>query len=281
MSAPARRNLVVVRAGESSLHRAWLKGAETRNWDLVVSWYASSSYKRTADERLHRVQGGKLDGLYKTFAALPDLLRNYDFIWLPDDDIDTNTPAINRLFETMRTHNLSIGQPALSWNSYFSHIITLRSPLAKLRFTNFVEVMAPCFAVDALRQTLPDFRESMSGWGVDRVWFTMLGSRRNSMAVIDQVSVFHTRPVGNVLASKVLSSGKTPRGEQADVMARHGLQEKPTHLCFGYIDLRGKQKNGNLFRRLRLALAQYGMLAETPIKQRARDQLWQQLWGFR
>jgi len=34
-----RRNLVIVRAGNSSLHPEWLKGDGARNWDIVVNYF--------------------------------------------------------------------------------------------------------------------------------------------------------------------------------------------------------------------------------------------------
>src|SRR2546423_553078 len=38
-TGPVRRNLVIVRAGDTSLHENWLAGPVDRNWDLIVSYY--------------------------------------------------------------------------------------------------------------------------------------------------------------------------------------------------------------------------------------------------
>ena len=45
-----RRNLVVVRAGDSSLHPGWLAGPGERNFDLVVSYFGDDPAKFKAPD---------------------------------------------------------------------------------------------------------------------------------------------------------------------------------------------------------------------------------------
>jgi len=37
----------------------------------------------------------------------------------------------------------ALGQPALTWDSHFSHYVTLHNPAFRYRRTNFAEVMSP------------------------------------------------------------------------------------------------------------------------------------------
>jgi hypothetical protein len=223
----ARRNLVVVRAGELTLHRDWLKGSKTvRNWDLVVSWYGKTAYVPVEDETTVQIEGGKWDGLSKTFAQAPDLLDRYDYVWLPDDDIATTCEAINSLFNLMRAENLLVGQPALSWNSYITYIQTYRVPGLRLRYVDMVEVMVPCFNMAHLKHCLPMIGSTMTGWGLDWIWCRNTSDNYRIAAVFDEVVVSHTRPVGKFLLSLAKEKGEQPIKEFDELVSRYGLIRK-------------------------------------------------------
>jgi hypothetical protein len=193
-----RPHLVVVRAGDRSIHKNWLKSSESRSWDLVVSWYGRERYRPVADERFIVLPGGKLGGLRKTFNLLPDLLERYDYIWLPDDDIDTRCASIERVFAIMRQDRLLLAQPSLTMNSYFTWVHTLNCPPLRLRYTNHVEMMMPCFDTRLLRDVLPHLPGSIAGWGVDQIWCRLAKDNNRKAAIIDAVAMRHTRPVGNL-----------------------------------------------------------------------------------
>ena len=219
-----RKNLVIIRAGEKTLHRAWLENSTNRSWDLIVSWYGSTEYEPVADERVMLIKGGKWDGLYKTITALPDLLDQYDYFWLPDDDIATDCDTINRVFDLMRQHGLNVGQPSLSWNSYFTYFVTLNVPGLHLRYTNMVEVMVPCLNVKTLRQVLPLFAETMTGFGLDWVWTRLDEKPERKAAIFDCITVHHTRPVGVFLNGIARASGHDPDTELQKMGERFGIR---------------------------------------------------------
>ena len=194
----ARKNLVVLRAGGKSLHRGWL--GEGRTWDLAISSFDSD---RAADfpeaEFFDFYKGGKWDGIFRFFQLNPELLDRYEYIWLPDDDIEARCADIDRTFDLIRRYDLEVAQPALTRSSYFWHAITLQCPLTRLRYTNCIEIMVPVLKRDLLRRALPYFETSRSGWGVDYIWCRLTSDPRRKCAVLDEVAMRHTRPVGSVL----------------------------------------------------------------------------------
>lgn len=225
------RNLVIVRAGEKSLHRRWLEGA--RNWDLVVSWYGDAPYEPVADEAVVRIKGGIGDGLFKTFEALPHLLERYDRFWLPDDDIETDCETINRVFELTEEHGLAVAQPSLTHDSYFTHAHTLRSRSFHLRYTTFVEIMAPCLTRDRLKAVLPLFDDNPSLFGLDLIWARLDDDNRRRAAIIDAVSVRHTRPVG-YFGSRSDKDKADPFDMLRRIGAMYGLDPfKREFYCYG------------------------------------------------
>lgn len=194
---PERRNLVVVRAGPNSLHNRWLASCpQTRNWDILVSYYNTPA---DIDLRLYDGCmldfGNKLKPIYQYWYS--NQFAGYDYIWLPDPDIETDGHSINTMFELMRLFDLSLAQPCLSEDSFTSHPITKRVTNSLLRFTNFVEVMLPCFSKHALDQCASTFLDSYYLWGLDYVWSKTLGYPENKIAILDCLPMRHTNPVGS------------------------------------------------------------------------------------
>lgn len=228
MTAVSRRNLVVVRAGDKSLHPAWLAGPEPRNWDIVVNYFGDDPHIfRTPEVVRIDGKGPKWPALQALFMAHPDLVERYDHIWLPDDDLATDTASINRLFETCARHRLEVAQPALTWDSYFGHLTTLRNPLFRMRMTNYVEVMAPCMTAAVLRATLPLFNANLSGWGLDFIWPRHVSRPDGSIAIIDDITVTHTRPVGGPNYKLLREGGISPWDELRRFCAANGIESAP------------------------------------------------------
>ena len=122
--------------------------------------------------------------------AHPELVDRYEHFWLPDDDLVADTATIDRMFDFARAYRLALAQPALTRNSYYTWPLLLQDARYQLRYTRFVEVMAPLFDRDALRTCLPTFTESTSGWGLDSVWPRLLADRgEQAMAIIEAASL--------------------------------------------------------------------------------------------
>lgn len=239
-----RKNLVVVRAGRNSLHPTWLEGAAERNWDLIVSVYdPEAQFASDNDVRVVLQRGGKWDGIYKLFAE-SHLLSRYEYIWLPDDDIAASTEDVNALFELMRRYKLEVAQPALTRDSYFTHFVCMQCPGFTLRYSNFVEIMVPCVTSRLLEAVLDDLRASESGFGMDFIWTRLCGDPRYKAAILDAVTVRHTRPVGTVLRSKMAERGQSPEADRSGLETRYGVQKRALPLVYAAVDAKGQRMEG-------------------------------------
>jgi Protein of unknown function (DUF707) len=235
-----RRNLVIVRAGNSSLHPEWLKGASERNWDIVVNYFGDDPdlYKEPDVIRIDS-KGPKWPALQQLIQSNPKFISDYDYIWLPDDDLLATKADINSLFDLVKSYGLEVAQPALTWDSYYSHITTLRNSMTKIRFTNYVEVMAPCFCSAMLRKALPLLNSNLSGWGLDYVWAALAENPLSGIAIIDDITVRHTRPVGGPNYKLLRETGVSPWDEMRRLCKAHGLGEEPillTHKAIRHND---------------------------------------------
>lgn len=189
-----RRNCVISAVGSNSLHSSW-SASDSRSFDVHLIVYDNSfqNYYRAAEFVSYK-KGYKLKLVYDYLMQHPDYIEHYNYFFIPDDDILVDESQIESLFDIMEQYQLQIAQPAL-FQSYCTYFHTLFDANCKLRFTNFVEMMMPCFSRSALKTVLFTFNENQSGWGTEYHWPILIDQHHYSMAIIDQIRVQHTRPI--------------------------------------------------------------------------------------
>jgi hypothetical protein len=192
------RALIIARVGVRSIHNAWIERGAARDFDLYVSPHEPVPFQ---SEPQAGIEVGPVYPEIK-WRALHRLLnewqgwRTYDFVTFVDDDVLMDQKTWNTFFNVVRRRNAALAQPALTHDSFWSHILTLRNANFLWRETTFVEAMAPCFRVDVLERLLPTFALSVSGWGygLEFVWAKRLDYK--DIIVVDATTMRHTRPVG-------------------------------------------------------------------------------------
>ena len=188
-----KRNAVFVAAGKDSLHRQLLSG--NADFDLHLLVYDDSYDKFCHDtDFIYGSSGYKMDMTYRYLQQHPSYLDEYEYFFLMDDDVRMTTEEVNKLFMLMRKYNLKIAQPSLLM-SYYTYSHTANHPLCVLRYTNFVEMMVPCFSKEALRRVLPTFKRQVRGCGIEMHWPVLIEVTHRDMAIIDAVHAVHTRPL--------------------------------------------------------------------------------------
>lgn len=248
-------NLVLVRAGAHSLHERWLEPPpERRDYELVVSFYDEDAFARfTPADGVSAVlvRGGKWDGLFHTLRDID--LDAYEYFWLPDDDLSASAEDVNSLFRLCREHGLTVAQPALTRDSHYSHFIFSQCPGFRLRYTNYIEIMAPCLHRDILKRALPLFRDTMSGFGLDYVWCRWPESGAFRAAILDGIAIHHTRPVGRVLQSAMAAAGRaTPEVEEERLKREFALTRRTVPLAFAGLLDDGRPVAGRIAMGLRM-----------------------------
>lgn len=198
-SLKSPKYLVIVRAGKNSLHQAFAVDSPERNYDLFVYAYHEDVPKppRATDHYLLH-PGEKIASYAWLFQERPDLFEDYDFIALLDDDLATDVETLSTCFEIGYAHNLNLWQPSLTRDSYFSYAAFLQNPGFKLRYTNFVEMMCPFMTSETLRRAAP-FLGMGYPTGPDLIWSRLHEENEYKSAIIDAVSVKHTRDVGHTI----------------------------------------------------------------------------------
>ena len=217
-------NLVIVRAGSHSLHRKWvLPASSERSWDLWVSSYEPGVLRDDAADFVSFEQGSKLTGVHALLQSNQHIFDRYNHVFLPDDDLEMTSDAITSLFTFAHEYRLALSQPSLSLESYVSREITLTNKTTLVRYTNWVESMAPCFSSSALRQCHGTFPLTLTGWGQEVLWCAALTSHR--VGIVDAVQATHTRPFGGPNYAHAQQLGTNALCEMVAMFERHHLRQ--------------------------------------------------------
>ena len=219
-----RDNLLIVRAGDTSLHPRWHEAYPRRNFDLMVSYYGATPNKfNERCEYYHAMPGPRWPAHHAICSHHMELLRRYRRVGFACDDLDATSETWNSLFHYCDWYELDLAQPAVVGEVIRE--ITEPQEGCLLRYVSYVELIAPVFSARALEKLSPTFSESVSGWGLPYVWSGMLPYPQYKMAVIDCVRVVHTSPVRQGTLRPTLDAlGINPEKEIEEVMARHGIK---------------------------------------------------------
>jgi len=122
------RNLVVLRAGDDSLHQGWIADPR-RDFDLFISYYGAAPQQHARDADYYEMRRGpKWPCIGALLAEHAPRIDAYDCVWFPDDDLAADTPTLNRMFAFFHAHALDLAQPALTPDSYYTWHTLLAGP---------------------------------------------------------------------------------------------------------------------------------------------------------
>ncbi len=211
------KNLVISAVGDESLHTEWISGPA--QFDLCLIYYGNSEEKAIQYEEqakyFYQAKGMKYTLLHEWIGKNQDILTQYAYVWMPDNDVSISTEAINQLFLTAEKYDLYLCQPAM--RGYTSHPFTEPKPGSFMRFTNFVEVLAPLMHINTLLKLKDSFVFNHSGWGYDYLWPYLLGHPPDRIAIIDDIVMVHTKPIG----TDYTRFPKNPKKEMKELLRQY------------------------------------------------------------
>jgi hypothetical protein len=201
------RDLVIVAAGDRSLHPKYTPGDA---FDLLVLYWGNDGkifeeYARAAvyaDQR----KGQKWELVRSLVTAQLSIpLRDYRYVFLPDDDLEFESALqIEKLFEMAASVDADIFQPAILNENFSLCWEGTRKSAAKLcHAVNIVELMMPGYSGPIFSEfVLPSIvalEFQRAGWGLEpfiaKFAEASLGRPLRTF-VFDACPVIHTRPVG-------------------------------------------------------------------------------------
>ena len=211
------KNLVIVMAGDGSLHESY---TASREFDLWVCFWGDDDevadrFKQGCD-RFFRVKGQKW-ALVREFGRIAreqqlPAFSSYEYVFLPDDDIEFPGGAadISKAIALAGKIGADVFQPAIS-NEYFYWEATRRLEGSVCHAATAVEIMMPAYSgVIFERCVLPLLHihaHVRAGWGIELPITRFAETVQNRAVrtfVLDAVPAVHTRPLGAGTSSYAL-----------------------------------------------------------------------------
>lgn len=212
---------------------------DDRNFDLAARYY----YKPQQDDHVanqaeYLLSGGRSKfHSAKLFFEKVDCLEKYRGFLFLDGDIKFAGSDHQRFLRVANGYGFAIAQAGLTKDSYYSWEVTLARSGYIFRETSMVEVMAPYFTRDALLDVLPTFDQSISTYGLDRIWPQLIGSNQR-VGVVDAIKMRHSQPICKQTGKfyqYLKSIGVNPRIEQRQVLKKYGVAKVRPFDRAGYV----------------------------------------------
>jgi hypothetical protein len=180
-------------------------------------------------------------GLSKFHAAALFLEKydpdtSYDGYLFLDGDLEFDALALSSFLSFVHSIGLDLAQPSVTRDSYCYWKMAYHQPGFVFRDTSFVEVMAPYFSRSALVKALPTFSKSISTYGLDLVWPSLVGDK--AIGVVDAFQMRHRDRVDHASGSfyRYLKSIDVDLGEEERlILAEYGVKREQAHSRRGYL----------------------------------------------
>ena len=190
-----RRALVICQAGQSGLPFAWATDP-SRDWDLLMNYYDAKGMRPWLGDYVVFQKGTKFTAMKLLTDRFQSILGLYEHVLFIDDDVSTTVGDLIALFAACRCHSLDLAQMALSPGSSCNWPHLFARPDRKgPREVSAVEIMMPVLSRRALAWIAPTLGKSVSGFGLDLIWGRLVSGNGGKIAVLDDISATHTRPV--------------------------------------------------------------------------------------
>ena len=204
------KNLLITTIGDYNHSKTWQNG--NCAYDIILI-----DYRITPTF--------KYPGIYKYFKDNPTLLE-YDYFWMPDEDVLLASDHINELFGKMAQFNFDLAQPSIerSNESFPSWDIFTHKEGLDVIYSNFIEITCPCFSKKGLMACIESFPKSKSGWGLDIVWPKLIGNNGDNIAILNCIVAKHTRKTrSGGLYDKLKKIGILSSVERKKLMREYGV----------------------------------------------------------
>ena len=175
---------------------------DNMNYDIYVIYYNDNNeifekYKSKV-KFIEKRKGSKFQNFLYFYNKYPEIISQYEYFFILDDDIIFDINDINTMFEVANKYNLSICGPTYLNNKDKGTNgpgKDIYKPNTLLTYTNFIEVGIPLFNKNALDNLMKVLHPSLIGWGIDILYIWANGiNEKKKFASIHIVNCINPSP---------------------------------------------------------------------------------------
>lgn len=212
-------------------------GAAARDFDIAARFYGPPGRNDALAREADYVMTGGLSKFHAAalFLAECDLVDRYQGYMFLDGDLEFEAGDLNQFLSLVHAAELDLAQPSLTRDSYCYWEVAYHQPGFLFRQTSFIEVMAPYISKRALPRVIETFSRSISTYGLDLVWPSLIDSE--AIGIVDAFQIRHRDKVDHVSGKfyKYLKSiGVDLDEEEREILAHYGVTPQTPHSRRGY-----------------------------------------------
>lgn len=200
---PPIRVLIYIPVGDNCEALNWIQSIskiEDFSISVILVYYGADLefQKKFAEHNIRVIldsSPSKFEKFFKHVKNNEITLEDFDLFWIADDDIRISRLDFRNFIDRFQNYELEIAQPGCLGFAMGKQIVR-RDLRYDIRFTNYVDGMAPLFSSYALSICLPTFQGCESGRGIDHVWAAILKNPKNRIGIVDSSLMFHLNPSG-------------------------------------------------------------------------------------
>lgn len=221
---------------------------EDRNFDIAVRFYEEPGLNQHFLEMADFVMTGGLSKFHAAsqFLKCSVVKQDYEGYFFLDGDLEFDAARLSSFLEFSLAAGFDLAQPSVTKDSYCYWSMAYHQPDYIYRQTSFVEVMAPYLSRASLGKLLPTFTQSISTYGLDLVWPSLVNS--DKIGVVDAFQVRHLEMVDHNSGNfyKYLKSiGVDLDEEERRILAEFGVTPDRAHSLRGYMLKKTRMQRDN------------------------------------
>jgi hypothetical protein len=195
-------NLVFTSAGNNTeFYKNWI--SPDQKYDIFVIYYGDDEEKfnlyKEKVKFIEKRKGSKFQNFHYFYNKYSEIINQYNYFFILDDDIIFNSNDINSMFFYAKNYNLLICQPSFDKKSIISHNITKHKSNLLLAYTNFIEVNVPLFNKDAIDKLMSIYDPILIGWGIDFLYMQINDKNlKNKFAIIHKIKCINPEPIKKI-----------------------------------------------------------------------------------
>ena len=209
-----------------------------RNFDIAARFYEAPGVNELLAESAEFAMTGGLSKFHSAalFIEQCNLHEAYDGYFFLDGDLEFDATRLSHFLSFVHAAGFALAQPSVTRDSYCYWKMAYHQPGFIFRETSFVEVMAPYISRSALAKTYETFTRSISTYGLDLVWPSLIDE--GAIGVVDAFQVRHRDRVDHASGGfyrYLKSIGINLDEEERLILEQYGVTPEPAHSCRGYV----------------------------------------------
>lgn len=170
------------------------------NYDIYAIYYGNndnvfSKYKDNPNIKYcEKRKGAKFQNFKYFYDSQKEIIEQYDYFFILDDDIIFYVEDINRMFDIADMYKLDICGPSFLPSGKISWSITKHKSDVLLTYTNFVENNVACFNKKTLMKFMMVYDERLIGCGIDYLYIWINGINQDrKYAIIHSITCINPK----------------------------------------------------------------------------------------